>query len=388
MESVYVHAPFCARRCFYCDFAVHVRRVADHREWTQALQAELSALEAEGLCTLGSPLLTLYVGGGTPSLLGSEAMQGLAEVLGPDRLDGGCLEWTAEANPESLTPEVARAWRAAGVTRLSLGVQSFEDGPLRWMGRLHGARGALEAIATARAAGFENLSVDLTFGLPPGLDRSWSADLDRVIALGVPHVSLYGLTVEKGTPLERAVAEGRERVADEDQYRSEFLEASDRLVGAGYVHYEVSNFAFPGWESRHNRVYWEGSDYLGMGNGAHSYLHPVRRWNLRDWTQYQEAVLAGRTPLAASETLDRSALTLERIWLGLRTNRGIALDCMKGDLAPLAQSWEAAGWAERRGESLTLTPEGWLVMDRLTLELDACQADGIGGNGRWGKPKK
>jgi len=246
----------------------------------------------------------------------------------------------------------------------------------------------LEAIATARAAGFENLSVDLTFGLPPGLDRSWSADLDRVIALGVPHVSLYGLTVEKGTPLERAVAEGRERVADEDQYRSEFLEASDRLVGAGYVHYEVSNFAFPGWESRHNRVYWEGSDYLGMGNGAHSYLHPVRRWNLRDWTQYQEAVLAGRTPLAASETLDRSALTLERIWLGLRTNRGIALDCMKGDLAPLAQSWEAAGWAERRGESLTLTPEGWLVMDRLTLELDACQADGIGGNGRWGKPKK
>lgn len=370
IRSVYVHAPFCARRCFYCDFAVTVRRSGEPGPWVAALGTELEALAREGRFELAGTLDTLYVGGGTPSLLGPRAMESLAEVLGRERLDGPELEWTAEANPESFTPELGEAWRRAGANRVSLGLQSFQDDALRWMGRSHRAEGAATAVRTARTAGFHNVSVDLIFGLPGHLGRSWSEELERVVELEVEHVSLYGLTVERETPLGRAVHAGREEVAGDARFEEEYLEAAERLAAAGYEHYEVSNFARPGRSSAHNRAYWSGAPYLGLGNSSHSYLHPFRRWNLRDWTAYQRMVREGGLPVDEEECLDASAHRLERIWLALRTRRGLSLSDLGEGGRRVARRWESRDLARTSDGVVRLTPEGWLALDRLTVELD------------------
>jgi oxygen-independent coproporphyrinogen-3 oxidase len=372
VASVYVHAPFCARRCGYCDFAVTVRRVGDVDAWASALAGELAALADEGTFTLAPELRSLYVGGGTPSLLGASAMDRLASVIGRERLrDGDGLEWTAEANPESFTDEVARAWSRAGVNRLSLGVQSFDERVLRWMGRLHGAAGARDAVERARREGLENLSVDLIFALPETLGRSWSEDLERALALEVPHVSLYGLTVEPETPLGRRVREGRDPPVDEGRYREEYLEAAEKLAAAGYLHYEVSNFALPGRESWHNGVYWSGEPYLGLGNSAHSYAHPLRRWNLRDWNAYERAAREGRLAVQDQEVLDARATRLERVWLGLRTQRGLGASELSPRGHLVVEQWAHQGWADPVDGGVRLTPQGWLLLDRLAVELDS-----------------
>ena len=369
IRSVYVHAPFCARRCFYCDFAVSVAS-ADCDVWLGALTAEIRSLEREGMFVLDDTLDTLYIGGGTPSLLGAQAMEGLLPVIGEERLRNSDLEWTAEANPESFTQEVANGWRSAGVNRISLGIQSFHAPTLQWMGRLHGADGARSAVRVAREEGFSNLSVDLIFGLPAHLERDWASDLHQALALEPDHVSLYGLTAESATPLGRAVAEGRENLSDEGQYEEEYLLAVDRLAEAGYEAYEVSNFARPGFTSRHNSVYWSGEPYLGLGNGAHSYRHPVRRWNTREWDAYRVGTEGPGPPLEDEEELDVGKVRLERIWLGLRTTRGISLQDLPSSARNRAARWEKSSLAVAEGNVLRLTPRGWLVMDRLTVELE------------------
>jgi oxygen-independent coproporphyrinogen-3 oxidase len=369
--SVYVHAPFCVRRCVYCDFAVTVNPDGDAGGWGEALAAELGQIEREGVFGLAPRLSTLYVGGGTPSLLGPGAMDVLARVVGEDRLSDPDLEWTAEANPESFTSEVAERWRASGVNRVSLGVQSFHEPTLRWMGRLHGPEGAARAVATAKKAGITNVSIDLIFGLPAAVGRSWEEDLSRALEMDVPHVSLYGLSVEAGTPLGRAVAEGREPGVDEELYRDEFLMAAERFTAAGYEHYEVSNFARGGLVSRHNSAYWDGRPYLGLGNGAHSYRHPVRRWNVRDWEAYRARVLAGETAVEEREELSTEAAALERTWLGLRTRNGLGKASLSADGLALVERWVRGGLAEFFGDRVRLTALGWLELDRLTVDLDA-----------------
>jgi len=369
VASVYVHAPFCARRCGYCDFAVTVRREGDLPAWIEALGAELEIVEEQGLLSLASELSTLYVGGGTPSLLGPAAMEALGSLIGSERLRNPELEWTAEANPESFTDDVATAWQRAGVNRISLGVQTFSGAGLRWMGRLHGVDGPLRAIAAARRAGIENISVDLIFGLPETLERSWDDDPNRVLDLDVPHISLYGLTVEPETPLGRAVREGRESPVDEEQYREEFLRAAEVLTDAGYEHYEVSNFARSGAVARHNSVYWGGASYLGLGNGAHSYAHPVRRWNVRDWEDYRSRVVAGRSAEDERETIDAEAHLLERVWLGLRTRTGVPTPEAGSSAELVTRRWQSEELAIEHEGRIRLTAGGWLLLDRLAIEL-------------------
>lgn len=374
--SVYVHAPFCARRCVYCDFAVSVRRTGDSSAWLAAIGAEIEQVKREGLFELRLPLETLYVGGGTPSLLGPAAMAGLATLLPDGALASEELEWTAEANPESLTAEVCGAWAAAGVNRISLGVQSFHEETLRWMGRLHGAEGGPRAVAIARAAGIEAISIDLIFGVPDRLGRSWDDDLRRAVDLDVPHVSLYGLTVEPRTALGRAVREGRESPVDEEQYRSQYLRAAEVLVANGYVHYEVSNFSRPGAEARHNSVYWSGASYLGLGNGAHSFAPPVRRWNHRQWEAYAAAAAAGGSVEENREEVVGETRALEQAWLHLRTRSGVPDAGTDSALGRLADQWIGRGLAERAGGRIRLTAEGWLVLDDLAVELDAVEGSG------------
>lgn len=368
-RSLYVHVPFCVRRCSYCDFAVEVAREAPVASWLEVVSGELRLLASER--GWGEPLEldTLYLGGGTPSLLGTGALAALREALAPHARLAEGAEWTAEANPESFTLELARDWRAAGVSRISLGTQTFHAPALRWMGRMHGEAGAVRAMLAAREAGFENVSVDLIFGLPARLGRDWGADLDRVLELEPEHVSLYGLTAETATPLGRWVREGRESLADEDRYAEEYLLAHQRLTAAGYEHYEVSNFGRPDRRSRHNFAYWTGAPYAALGPGAHGFDPPLRRWNLRSWPAYREAILAGRLPVDDQEIVSQEDAALERIWLRLRTDLGFPLDEAGEGQRALAVRWEERGWARLHRGAILLTAEGWLLLDRLAVDF-------------------
>lgn len=369
IANVYVHAPFCARRCCYCDFAVEVDRSPVGSRWLAAIRREFDTVRASGEAPLAPLLDTLYVGGGTPSLLAPRFIAGLAGVTGRGRLANPALEWTVEANPESFQERTAAEWAAAGVNRISFGVQSFDPGALKWMGRLHSPADATAAVKNARAAGVANLSVDLIFGLPDNVARSWEDDLGRALELAVPHISLYGLTVEKGTPLHRAVSEGRAPMPSGGRYRDEYLFAAETLAKAGYEHYEVSSFAVPGFASRHNRACWLGAPYLGLGNGAHSYFRGRRWWNERDWAAYAEGVEASGRAVAGEEVPTAEQIRLETLWLGLRTLEGLESAKLGSSARSVLRRWEAAGWASRSAGRTRLTPRGWLILDELTLEM-------------------
>jgi oxygen-independent coproporphyrinogen-3 oxidase len=294
------------------------------------------------------------------------------------------VEWTAEANPETFDAGLAGDWRLAGVNRVSLGVQTFHAGALRWMGRMHGPEGPGRAVAAARAGGLENVSIDLIFGLPERLGRDWAGDLERTLALELEHVALYGLTAEPATPLGRWVRDGRETLAPDDTYGDEYLLAAERLPVAGFEHYEVSNFALPGRASRHNGAYWQGVPYVGLGPGAHSYVPPRRSWNVREWDAYRAALADGRMPEDGEETVDAQGRSLERTWLELRTRDGVA-GLVPGQRA-LAARWEADGIALVTGDRIRLTPAGWLLLDRLSIELEEASSHGPGPSHGEGVP--
>jgi oxygen-independent coproporphyrinogen-3 oxidase len=367
-RHVYVHVPFCARRCAYCDFAIAVRSRVPVEEYVGALSGELALrVGAPGRQRDAWRLDTLYFGGGTPSRLGGAGLaRAVAAVRAHAQLEPGA-EVTAEANPEDVTPEAVEAWVGAGINRLSLGSQSFDPAVLRWMHRTHDEAQIGRAVAVARAGGIENLSLDLIFALPDGLDRSWDRDLERVLALRPGHLSLYGLTVEPATPLARWVERREVTEADEERYAAEFTRAHEVLTAAGYEHYEVSNFARPGLRARHNSSYWAGVPYLGLGPSGHGFDGVTRRWNVASYPAWVAAVAAGRDPVAGSELLDESARDAERIYLGLRTSDGLAL---RPDESAVVDPWISAGWAERmEGDRLRLTADGWLRLDALAASL-------------------
>ena len=371
IRHLYVHVPFCLRRCSYCDFAVQAVNEAPTDAWLKAIAREIDAAIAVTPDIRGSVLDTIYIGGGTPSLVGGAGIDGLRAVLERSFTWSDDVEWTAEANPETLTVDVARAWRARGVNRLSLGAQTFNEDALRWMGRMHGVDGPARAVAAARAAGFDNISVDLIFGLPARFERDWRADLERALDLQPEHISLYGLTAEKGTPLGRWVTEGREALADEEQYVAEYLLAVELLTAAGFEHYEVSNFARPGRASRHNQAYWREVPYLGLGPGAHSFLPPVRRWNVRDWNEYATRLNEGRAPWDGEEIVEKDTAGLEHAWLGLRTDAGLACEYLSQAQKQKLAQWQEAGLANVADGVVRLTAQGWLLLDRLVVELEA-----------------
>jgi oxygen-independent coproporphyrinogen-3 oxidase len=370
-RALYIHVPFCVRRCSYCDFAVQATREAPTAAWLDAVVGEMRLLSDERGWASPLALETVYVGGGTPSLLDAGAMAELRDRLAPFAAWDEAAEWTCEANPESFTAETAADWRAAGVNRISLGAQTFHEPALRWMGRMHGVEGPRRAMDAAREAGFGNVSVDLIFGLPQRLGRDWGADLHSALTLEPEHVSLYGLTAEAAAPLGRWVLEGRETLADEDRYADEYLLAHTHLTAAGFRHYEVSNFGLPGRRSRHNGVYWTGAPYAALGPGAHAFYPPLRRWNLRSWDAYRDSVAAGRLPVDDEETVDDETRALEAAWLGLRTDTGYPLAGACDAELRLASLWRAQGWAHDDGSTLRLTAEGWLLLDRLAVDLAA-----------------
>jgi oxygen-independent coproporphyrinogen-3 oxidase len=368
-RHLYIHVPFCARRCAYCDFAVEARRDPPVEAWLDAIAHEMGGLAAAEEWAGPLDLDTVYVGGGTPSLLGVGVMAALRARLAPLAHWGAAAEWTVEANPESFTAALAGDWYAAGVNRVSLGVQTFHAPSLRWMGRLHGSDGPARAVLAARAAGLENIGVDLIFGLPRHLRRDWARDLDEALALGPEHISLYGLTAEPATPLGRWVGEGRVTMAGEERYAEEYELAARVLPGAGFHHYEVSNFAVAGRSSRHNAAYWSAVPYVGLGPGAHSFIAPRRWWNVRAWEAYRGRVAGGGSPREGFEEVDGASAALERLWLGLRTQRGLAGDELTPGQRAAAARWADRGLSIAEADRLRLTPAGWLLLDRLALDL-------------------
>jgi oxygen-independent coproporphyrinogen-3 oxidase len=359
---LYLHVPFCARRCSYCDFAIAVRREVPSRAFVAAVSREWEEWQEHPVWQDSAEVRTVYFGGGTPSRLDPGGIGTLLEHIARARTLSADAEVTLEANPDDVSPAAAAAWRAAGINRVSLGVQSFDPTVLRWMHRTHTVEQVAPAVEIIRAAGIDDLSLDLIFGLPAALGRNWDGDLARAFALTPDHLSLYGLTVEEHTPLGRWAERGEVTPVDEARYAIEFLAAHEALAAHGYEHYEVSNAARPGHRARHNSAYWQRAPFIGLGPSAHSGFGRTRQWNLRDWAAYERASRAGQSVVEGTEELSDEAVALEEVYLGLRTADG--LPAGRVDEATLS-AWAGESWSQITDGRVRLTAEGWLRLDAL-----------------------
>ncbi|MHB8572564.1 MAG: radical SAM family heme chaperone HemW [Candidatus Dormibacteria bacterium] len=325
LTHLYVHVPFCAARCSYCDFVFFVGQQGRAAEYFAALGTELETLSRE---MWWEPLRTIHFGGGTPSLVDPGLLAGLIRRSRERVGLAATVEIGVEANPSSTTPERAGAWRESGVSRVSLGVQCFDDLLLRSLGRRHGAEGARQAFADLRRAGFENLNLDLIYGIPGQDLDHWEETLQAAVELSPEHISCYALTLEPGTPLAARVASGAVEMPNEDQLLDCLARAEELLGLAGYVRYEVSNWARPGFESRHNLTYWRHLPYAGLGVGAHSFVPletplgagGLRWWNTPELGRYLDQPAAR---VDGHELLGAELLAGEHLMLALRLRDGL-----------------------------------------------------------------
>jgi len=315
--ALYVHVPFCLAKCAYCDFYSVPAGQADMAAYVEAAIAELQA----GAGELHVPLASIFVGGGTPTVLGAELLRRL--LAAARAYASGGTEFSVEANPCTIDESVVEVLAESGVNRASLGVQSFQESELAVLGRLHTPDQALRAFALLRSAGVNNISMDLIYGIPGQGLASWRRSLEQALELGVEHLSCYGLSVEPGTPLRSKVQAGEFQELDDDLQKDCYFAAIDMARRAGLEHYEISNFARPGRRCRHNLTYWQNEPYLGIGPAAASYIAGVRRTNLPDLTVYVQAVRAGLPPPSRSEKLGGKAAMGEALMLALRLREGV-----------------------------------------------------------------
>jgi oxygen-independent coproporphyrinogen III oxidase len=370
--GLYVHVPFCAKRCFYCSFNTAPLAAADEmRRYLGALGREV-ALLAEASWARGVGIETVFLGGGTPSLIDAEDMAALLATIRAHFAVRGDVEVTVECNPESVSRDKLAAYRAAGVTRISLGVQSLDDAVLPRLGRLHDARGARAAFDAARTAGFDNVSVDLMYGLPDLDVAVWTASVDGVLAWEPEHLSAYGLTLDAGSLW---AATGVEGLPPEGTVVEQYWALARAAAARGFEHYEISNYARPGRRSRHNQIYWRAAEYLAAGPGACGFVGDIRYGNVKPLARYCTALEAGTLPIETSERLTARQQESERLFLGLRLVDGVpraTLDTRMADDAPLARriaAWREAGLLVDRGANVALTEAGFLVSDALFVEL-------------------
>lgn len=382
MAGIYLHIPFCSQRCVYCDF-YFVTTKKSHAGFVRALCTEIEHYAQ----THGSlePVETIYFGGGTPSLLHADDLYLILQTI-HDGFDTSALrETTLEMNPEDVDLDYLRGLRHLGFDRLSIGVQSFFAADLEFMNRSHTAEQAEAIVPLARQAGFNNFSVDLIFGLPDQPDEYWAANLAKAAALDVPHLSTYGLTIERRTPLFKLVANGIVTPSSDDIMADRYQFTMDFLRKRGYEHYEISSFARPGFRSQHNQLYWMHANYLGFGPSAHSFWWkplpspaPVRWANVRSLKHYESLLVQNQLPLDYREQLSYDMMAEEYILLRLRTADGLHLDELESrygadllfekidELADL----ESAGFIEPiRNSRIRLTDKGKSVCDAITAKL-------------------
>jgi len=373
-RAAYIHVPFCAHRCGYCDFTLVARREDLIGGYLEAIEKEL----AERPERESGPVEveTIFFGGGTPTHLPPRDLERLlALVRGAFRLlPGG--EFSVEANPSGLSREKLDVLQAAGVTRISLGVQSFEESELHLLERDHSAA-EIEAVFSQLRERWDNLSLDLIFAIPGQTLAGWEHNLDRAIARRPDHISAYGLTYEKGTAFWTKQSKGLLSAADQDLELRMYEAAMDRLAAAGFPQYEISNYARPGFECRHNQAYWRAEPFYGFGPGAASFLDGVRRMNHRSVTTWIRKVLTGESPISETENLTPEERAREAVMVGLRLVRGIDVEVFRErfgfDLLGLggdaAQRFLDRGWLELAGGSLRLTRSGRCFADTVVAEF-------------------
>lgn len=381
MAGIYIHIPFCKSRCRYCDF-FSTTQLERREDYAHAIIAEFN----DRLHLLTEPVRTIYFGGGTPSQMPVASLRMILECLvdgakrlqfsaqpytlhnptlyhSPDEI--GDIELTLEANPGDITPEKARAWREMGFNRLSIGIQSFDDDLLHLIGRRHTAQEALQAVATAQAAGFDNISIDLMYALPSQTMEQWQKDVQLALHLGIQHISTYGLIYEEGTALTNLLMDNRLQSVDEELEMRMYDYLVGQLTANGFLHYEVSNFALPRRHSRHNSSYWNDTPYLGLGAAAHSYDGQHRQWNIADLDGYIRQALAHQLSPEIEHLSDEDRHT-ERVMLGLRTSQGVA----KADIdMHKAKPYLEQGLLEDKGERVAATTQGFHILNRIIEDL-------------------
>jgi oxygen-independent coproporphyrinogen-3 oxidase len=380
--GIYVQVPFCQTKCTYCNFHTGVFSPALYAPYVEAVSREISEFAhwsgQKGIANVPEASVdTIYFGGGTPSLL---EPANLAQIITSIRTSFPTQfeEVTLEADPETITAEKAAAWRAAGFDRISMGVQSFDDAELRAAGRMHRRADVFEATKILRAAGFGNLSFDLIAGLPHQTDRSWEDSVDQLLQLRPEHVSIYMMEIDEGSRLGLEVLQSGDRYSakalpSDDSMADYYEDACARLAAAGYVHYEISNWGLPGFESRHNLKYWRRELYFGFGAGAHSFNGSQRWANAHDPAAYAESVLHGKFPTEQLESVTPRQVLEEELFLGLRQLAGVDLAAIESrygaGLRPRVQELLEKGLVEWDGPRLRLSPERLTVSNEVFVHL-------------------
>lgn len=367
MAGIYIHIPFCRQACHYCNFHF----ATSLRNKNELLAALLKETELRANYIKGEKVETLYFGGGTPSLLEDPEISDLLKSIKSNYPVIPDAEITLEANPDDITLEKLLGWKRSGINRLSIGIQSFFEEDLRWMNRAHNAQQAIDGLRLAREH-FENITIDLIYGTPQLTNEKWKHNVDTAIELGIPHLSCYALTVEPKTPLQKMIDQQLSEDTDPGKQSEQFLLLMQWMKEAGYEHYEISNFAKPGWRSKHNSSYWQGKNYVGLGPSAHSFNGHSRQWNVANNSKYITSLTEGVIPFEIEELTPVQRLN-EYIMTSLRTAEGLDLtrvDKQSAEkLVAMSQKYRDNKLMKLEEDFLALTNEGRLLADGIASDL-------------------
>ncbi len=368
MSGIYIHIPFCRQACVYCNF--YFKTGTSQTEMlVEAICKEIELRKNE----LKEAVETIYFGGGTPSFIPPQAIDKIIKCVKENFTVSEIKELTLEANPDDINESILKQWKAAGVTRLSIGVQSFYNSDLKWMNRAHNAQEAEESIQLALALGFE-VSIDLIFGLPESRDEQWRFNLIKAQALGVHHLSCYGLTLEENTPWKKLIDRGTYKAADENKTTAQFEWTMEFLSRYGWEHYEISNYCQPGYKAKHNTSYWQQKPYLGFGPSAHSFNGKERSWNVADNNAYVEAIQQSKLP-SEKELLTPENKINEYVMTGLRTQWGINLETIKSmgfynqNFENVLEKHLQEALLKLDGDAITLTNKGKVFADAIAADF-------------------
>lgn len=371
MAGIYIHIPFCKQKCTYCDFHFSTSYQSYKSEMIDSLIRELS-MRSSYLAE--QEIETIYFGGGTPSLLSSGELEAIITHINKTFSISDTAEISLEVNPDDISENQLMDWKKSGINRLSIGLQSFREEDLKWMNRAHNSEEALNCVGVAKKAGFENISVDLIYGLPNFSTEDWKKNIQKVIRFGIQHVSAYCLTVEEKTVLSKLVAQKKIVPANEDDQSEQFEILVNELEKAGIEQYEISNFSLPGFHSKHNSNYWKGKHYLGIGPSAHSFNGTSRSWNIANNRTYMREIQEGKCWFETEELTTTNQFN-ELLLVGLRTSTGVNVEQLISIQNPSKKFWEQIetmknyGWIIVTDQTITLTKSGKLKADHISSEL-------------------
>jgi oxygen-independent coproporphyrinogen-3 oxidase len=380
LAGIYIHIPFCKQACYYCNFHFSTS-LALKNEMIGSLLFEIeirSKSDQRNISIIdpGEEISTIYFGGGTPSLLSYQELEKILSNILSKYTVSQDAEITLEANPDDINIEKLKEWKLAGINRLSIGIQSFIERDLVWMNRAHNSTQALQCIQQAREAGIPNFSIDLIFGTPGLTNEEWEKNVQTVIDLDVPHIACYALTVEPKTALDKMIHLKKKENVDNDLQAEQYSILMRMMQDAGYEHYEISNFAKPGFRSRHNSSYWEGEKYIGIGPSAHSYDGKSRQWNVANNTLYIKSLRNNEIPLEIESLSDSQKLN-EYVMVSLRTMEGMDLQFVeekfskeeRDRIETVLENKLTKGTIRKNGNKIILTDEGKLLADAISVKL-------------------